>query len=110
MEKILSTIILLTGFLYANQVALECTKVKRGSCEALICNSDELMELDKKLAVAYKEIKVKTSKEDILKAHQRDWAKNRNECWKVQDVDNYLVDIYHIRIKELREKYTISDT
>ena len=65
MEKFLSTVILLTGFLYANQVGLECTKVKRGSCEALICNSDELMELDKKLAAAYKEIKVKGVKQMV---------------------------------------------
>ena len=110
MGRILSIVILLTGFLYANQVSLECTKVKRGSCEALICNSDELIDLDTELAIAYKEAKVKTSKIDMLKAHQRDWAKNRNECWKVQDVNSYLIDIYHIRIKELKDQYPVLNT
>ncbi len=110
MERILSVIILLTGVLYANQSRLECTKVKRGSCEALICNSDELTNLDIELAIAYKEAKVKTSKVDMLKAHQKNWTKNRHECWKVQDVNKYLIDIYHIRIKELKEQYPVSNT
>jgi len=104
-KSIFYTLILLTGSIYANHASLECTKVKRGSCEALICNSDELMNLDTALAIAYKETKVKTSKVDMLESHQRDWAKNRNECWKVQDVNRYLIDIYHTRIKELKEQY-----
>ena len=110
MKSFLWAVILLTGPLYANHGSLDCTKVKRGSCEALICNSDELMDLDMEFAIAYKEAKVKTSKADMLKAHQIAWAKNRNECWKVPDVNKYLIDIYHIRIKELKEKYTISNT
>ncbi len=110
MGKFLSTVILLTGFLYANQVALECTKVKRGSCEALICNSDELIELDIELSKTYKETKEKTSNTDILNLHQRDWEKMRNECWKVQDINTYLIDIYRIRIKKLKEKYHTSNT
>ena len=109
MEKFLSTVILLTGFLYANQVALECTKVKRGSCEALVCNSDELIELDIKLGIAYKESTKKTSKENLLQSQQRDWTKSRNECWKVQDVNKYLIDIYQVRIKELKEQYYSSN-
>ncbi len=68
------------------------------------------MNLDTELAIAYKEAKVKTSRVDMLKVHQRDWAKNRNECWKVQDVDSYLIDIYHLRIKELKEQYSASNT
>ena len=110
MGRILSIVILLTGFLYANQVSLECTKVKRGSCEALICNSNELMNLDTELAIAYNEAIVMTSNVDVLKTHQRYWAKNRNECWKVQDVNSYLIDIYHIRIKELKDQYPVLNT
>lgn len=110
MGRLLCTVILLTGSIYANHASLECTKVKRGSCEALICNSDELMNLDIALAIAYEEAKVKTSKVDMLKSHQRDWAKNRNECWKVQDVNRYLIDIYHIRIKELKVQYSALNT
>ena len=68
------------------------------------------MKLDIALAIAYNEAKVKTSKVDMLKAHQRDWTKNRHECWKVQDVNKYLIDIYHIRIKELKEQYPVANT
>jgi uncharacterized protein len=110
MKSILWTVILLTGALYGNQTSLECTKVKRGSCEALVCNSDELIELDVKLVIAYKEATKKTSKENLLQSHQRDWRKKRNECWKVQDVNNYLIDIYQIRIRELKEKSHTSNT
>ena len=108
--SIVCTILLLTGSLYANQSSLECTKVKRGSCEALVCNSDELMDLNIALIIAYNEAKVKTSKIDMLKANQKDWEKNRNECWKVQDVDGYLIDIYHTRIKELKKQSLLSNT
>ncbi len=108
--SILCTAILLTGSLYANQDNLDCNKVKRGSCEALICNSDELMDLDMEFAIVYKEAKVKTSKVDMLQSQQRDWTKSRNECWKVQDVNNYLIDIYQVRIKKLKEKYHTSNT
>lgn len=110
MKSILWTVILLTGSLYGDQTSLECTKVKRGSCEALICNSDELMELDLKLIIAYKEATKKTSKENLLQSQQREWTKSRHECWKVQDVNKYLIDIYQIRIKELKEQYYSSNT
>jgi uncharacterized protein len=109
MKTILGIVILLTGVLYGNQTSLECTKVKRGSCEALVCNSDELIELDVKLVIAYKKATNKTSKENLLQSKQRDWTKSRNECWKVQDVDKYLIDIYHTRIKELKEQYYSSN-
>ena len=110
MKSIFLTLILLTGSLYGNQTSLECTKVKRGSCEALVCNSDELIGLDVKLVIAYREATNKTSKEDLLQSQQRDWTKSRHECWKVQDVNKYLIDIYHIRIKELKEQYYSSNT
>ena len=109
MKSIFYTVIILTGALYADQARLECMKVQRGSCESLICNSDELMDLDIVFAIAYKEAIANTYKVDELKAHQITWVKNRNECWKVQDVNKYLIDIYHRRIKELKDQYYSSN-
>ena len=109
MKNILFSLILLTPSLYANQASFDCAKVDKQSCEAIICSSDTLMDLDKKLSDIYKQALTKASKEDMLKAHQRGWIKGRNECWKVKDAKAYMADSYQIRIQELKEKYNLTD-
>ncbi|WP_415406494.1 PliI family lysozyme inhibitor of I-type lysozyme [Sulfurovum sp. CS9] len=101
---------LLTATLYANQPSFDCSKIEKESCEAIICTSDELMDLDRELSAVYKQALAKASKEDMLKAYQRGWIKGRNECWKVKDAEHYMADIYQHRIKELKEQYHLSDT
>lgn len=107
---VLSIAVLLTSSLYANQPSFDCAKVEKNSSEGLICRSDELMDMDRELATVYKQALAKASKEDMLKAHQRGWIKGRNDCWKAEDEKKCMVDEYQLRIKELKEKYGLSDT
>jgi uncharacterized protein len=108
--SILLIVALLTATLYANQPSFDCSKVEKESCEAIICTSDKLMDLDRELSAVYKQALAKASKEDMLKAYQRGWIKGRNECWKVKDAQQYMINLYQMRIKELKEQYHLSDT
>ena len=105
---VLSTVILLTSTLYANQPSFDCSKVEKKSAEGIICGSDTLMNLDRELSAVYKQAKAKASKDDMLKTHQRGWIKGRNDCWKAEDEKKCMVDEYKFRIKELTEKYDLS--
>ncbi|WP_083760388.1 PliI family lysozyme inhibitor of I-type lysozyme [Sulfurovum sp. NBC37-1] len=109
-KTVLSVAILLTSTLYANQPSFDCSKVEKKSSEGLICSSDELMDIDRELATVYKQALAKASEEDMLKAHQRGWIKGRNDCWKAEDEKACMLDQYQLRIKELKEKYGLSDT
>jgi uncharacterized protein len=102
--------VLLTAALYADQPSFDCSKVDKESCEAIICSSDTLIDLDRELSNIYKQALINASKEDMLKAYQRGWIKGRNECWKVEDAKAYMIDLYHLRIQELKEKYQIEDS
>ncbi len=102
--------VLFSVAVYANQPSFDCSKVEKNSSEGIICSSDELMDLDRELSAVYKQALPKASKEDMLKAHQRGWIKGRNDCWKAEDEKKCMVDQYNIRIKELKEKYHLSDT
>ncbi len=104
-RSIFFTMVLLTASLYADQPSFDCSKVDKESCEAIICSSDTLMDLDRELSDIYKQALIKAPKEDMLKAYQRGWIKGRNECWKVEDAKAYMIDLYHHRIQELKEKY-----
>jgi len=102
--------VLLTASLYADQPSFDCSKVDKESCEAIICSSDTLIDLDRELSNIYKQALIKAPKEDMLKVYQRGWIKGRNECWKVGDAKAYMIDLYHLRIQELKEKYQIEDS
>ena len=113
MKKYLSLSLILAVSLYGNAPSFDCTKVKKDSSEGIICGSDTLMDLDRELSLVYKQATTKDTKEDMLKAHQRGWIKGRNDCWKAEDEKACMVDEYHMRIKELKEKYgllSIQDT
>ena len=108
--SILLSTALLTISLYANQPSFDCSKVEKNSSEGIICSSDELMDLDRELSEVYKQALSKAPKEDMLKAHQRGWIKGRNDCWKAEDEKKCMVNEYHLRIKELKKQYHLSDT
>jgi uncharacterized protein len=95
--------------LYANQASFDCSKVDEQSCEAIICGSDILKDLDQKLSDIYKQALSRAPKEDMLKAYQRGWIKGRNECWKVNDAQAYMAHLYRQRINELIEKYQLHE-
>ena len=106
---LVSIVLLTTSSLFANQPSFDCTKVEKQSCEAIICGSNILMDLDRELSSVYKQALTKASKDDMLKAYQRGWIKGRNECWKVDNATNYMTELYRQRIQELKEKYQLFD-
>lgn len=109
-KSILFSIVLLTtSSLFANQPSFDCTKVEKQSCEAIICGSNILMDLDRELSSVYRQALTKASKEDMLKAYQRGWIKSRNECWKADNARTYMAELYRQRIQELKEKYQLFD-
>lgn len=91
--------------LYANQPSFDCNKAEKGSAEAIICSSDILMDLDRELASVYKEAKKVAKKSDQIKARQRGWIKGRDEFWKADDKEKYIIKEYEYQIKYLKEKY-----
>ena len=99
---------LLTTSLYANQPSFDCAKAKKGSPEAVICSSEQLMDLDKELAVVYKEAQVYASEADNLTGAQRAWIKERNACHKAPDQKQCMADQYKLRIEDLQNKFNLS--
>ena len=104
---LVSAISILATSTYANQPSFNCDKVKKSSPEGFICTSDQLMDLDKKMAVIYKKALAKAPKSDKLKEGQRGWIKSRNECQKKPDEKTCMVDKYNLRINELTKKYAL---
>lgn len=87
--------------------SFSCAAVTQGSMEELICQSGTLSALDVKLAATYKKALVKSNNNPMLKAEQRGWIKGRNECWKEDDKNACLQDVYQQRITELQSKYGV---
>jgi uncharacterized protein YecT (DUF1311 family) len=94
--------------LYANHPSFDCSKVRENSSEGIICASDTLMSLDKKLAEVYKKALLQAGKNDMLNAHQRGWIKGRNDCWKDTNEVKCIENQYTMQIEELTKKYLLS--
>lgn len=109
-KNVLLAFMLVSVSLSANQPSFDCSKVEKNSSEGLICGSDKLMNLDRELATVYKQALAKSSKEDMLKAHQRGWIKGRNDCWKAESELKCMEDEYIYRIDELKKKYALGST
>jgi uncharacterized protein len=105
----MATAALLTVSTLANHPSYDCDKVKKESAEGKICSSNRLMDLDRELSALYKQALPKSSKSDMLKAQQRGWIKGRNDCWKAENEAKCMENAYHHRIKELKEKYHLSN-
>jgi uncharacterized protein len=93
----------------AKSPSFNCSKVEAGSIEEMICQDDQLAELDRKLAAVYSAASKKAINEHppVLKAEQRGWVKGRNECWKADDKRHCVQDEYERRIAELQAKYRL---
>ncbi|WP_237066096.1 MliC family protein [Microbulbifer guangxiensis] len=89
--------------------AFDCSKVKAGGIEALICQDEQLARLDRKMATVYAAAGKKAANErpPVLKAEQRGWIKGRNECWKSDDKRACIEESYRQRIAELQARYRL---
>jgi uncharacterized protein YecT (DUF1311 family) len=65
--------------------------------ENMICNSNELSELDAQLSATYKEAFSFSSDKELLKKHQNNWRNNRDAC----STEPCVKSAYKKRINEL---------
>jgi uncharacterized protein len=87
----------------------DCTKVRAGSIEDMVCKDQELSALDRKLAGVYAAAAKKAANEHppVLKAEQRGWIKGRNDCWKSNDERGCVTEAYRSRTAELQARYRL---
>jgi uncharacterized protein len=97
------------GNTFTSGPSFDCSKVEKDSIEELICNDDELSELDLKMAEVYAAAAKKAVNEHppVLKAEQRGWIKGRNDCWKSADRRQCVEESYRRRIAELQARYRL---
>ncbi|GAB6262499.1 MliC family protein [Photobacterium sp. R1] len=91
------------------QPSFDCSAVRAGSIEAMICQDERLSALDNQLADVYQQATAKATNEHppVLKAEQRGWIKGRNECWKADAQHQCVEQEYQRRIAELQAKYAL---
>ncbi len=83
--------------------------------ETLICEKSELANLDRHMAIVYKDsLRVVkgldvNSKSELrrLKAMQRGWVKGRNDCWKDRNLYSCIEHNYKYRISYLQTKWEL---
>ena len=71
--------------------AFDCTKAE-GEVEKMICSSETLATLDRKLDEVYKAAmaKVEGDMAKFLRTEQRGWVKGRNDCWKTNGQETWI--------------------
>ncbi|QIR13563.1 lysozyme inhibitor LprI family protein [Shewanella aestuarii] len=93
----------LSPYLFAASPTFDCAKAQ-GEVEQLICQSDELSQLDQQLLPLYRQVLSLLDEQDakVFKAKQRGWIKGRNDCWKANDKNQCIQYEYQIRLTELQ--------
>jgi uncharacterized protein len=93
----------------ATTPSFDCSKVAKGSTEALICKDKELALLDRQMASVFQAALKKTepSFQPRLRTEQIGWIKGRNDCWKEANQKSCVSKNYHLRIAELQAKYRL---
>lgn len=96
------------GNAWATGPSFDCSQAA-GTIEALICQDEQLAELDRLLAQVYRAAARKAANEmpPVLKAEQRGWIKGRNECWKSDDNRTCVETAYRLRVAELQARYRL---
>jgi len=104
-------LVLVTALLATTAVAqaaspsFDCAKATH-DVEKLICNDAELANLDNSLSSLYHTLMKNTSaaEQELLKTEQRGWVKGRDDCWKSDDMRGCVVNEYHNRINQLKDR------
>jgi uncharacterized protein len=96
------------GIARAAEPSFDCTKAT-GSIEEMICQDEQLADLDRQLSEVYHiaESKAVNEHPPVLKAEQRGWIKGRNACWKGNDPRACTETEYRRRIAELQARYRL---
>ncbi len=93
---LLLLIIALPAIAGAAQPSFDCSKAAH-PVEKMICNRDDLAQLDRELSVLYKKLQNKYG-HNIIKFYQQDWLEVRNRC---NDFE-CLLKSYEERVDEFR--------
>lgn len=98
-----------TPAMAAEKPSFDCSKVRAGSIEEMVCQDEGLIKLDQQLAEVYTKATEKAQNEQppTLKAMQRGWVKGRDECWKSEDKHACVESTYQTRIAELQAQYRL---
>src|SRR5512139_3129159 len=96
---------LLSTAAFAAKPSFNCSKASH-EVEKLICQDDELAQLDVSLMNLYNTLLKNTpsAKKKQLKAEQNGWVKGRNDCWKADDQRACIKGEYESRIIELKDR------
>jgi uncharacterized protein len=106
--------------------AFDCSKAT-GEVEKLICQTEELAALDRRLDEVCEAAMAKARDDmpQMLRVEQRGWIKGRNHCWKAQGASNPVfltaswkaTDVrecvegnYRLRISELQARWQLVST
>lgn len=97
--------VLLSTAAFAAKPSFNCSKASH-EVEKLICQDDELAQLDVSLTNLYNTLLKNTplAKQKQLKAEQSGWVKGRNDCWKSDDQRACVKSEYEARISELKDR------
>jgi uncharacterized protein len=94
----------------AQAASFDCAKAST-KVENLICADVGLSKLDEEIAKVYGEVLVKSTDEDLLKKHQRDWIKARKQCKDIPCVSEYyrgrLAELNEANVFKSEESYTL---
>ena len=79
--------------------------------EKEICQDQGLSNLDLKMNAVFEEVldSVALDESRVLKAEQRGWIKGRDDCWKSQNRQRCITQVYQYRIAELQARYQLID-
>lgn len=98
----------------AGRPSFDCEEA-RGTVEQLICATPELARLDVRLDSIWQEVLrlmdeggMPDADRATLRAFQRGWIGGRNECWKSDDVEGCVRDLYRTRIARLQSDWQLA--
>ena len=109
---ICSSLLLVAGSALAQGPSFDCSKVEKGSIEALVCQNADLSALDRQMADVYAAAQKKAGNEHpaTLQPTQRGWIKGRDDCWKADDIPACVKASYQQRIVELQARYRLVES
>lgn len=93
------------NYAYAPQAGFDCAKAS-SQTEEIICAAPALSELDGEMTrlyqLVFQELGGEPRKRNQLKATQRGFLKERDDCWKAEDRNQCVRDVTAYQIAELR--------
>lgn len=106
---IVATCLLALPVVAAEGPSFDCGRAEAGSIEALVCGDEALSALDRQMAEVFAAAKAKGTNEQppVLVPEQRGWIKGRDDCWKAEDKQACVADVYRQRIVELQARYRL---